>query len=642
MIVSIGYSTCHWCHVMEHDSFENEEVAALMNDHFIPVKVDREERPDIDSVYMQAVQLMTGKGGWPLNCITLPDGKPLYGGTFFPRMQWINVLKQISDLWKFEPKRCRQYANELIAGIRKTELISKNISSETDISEKVIHEMYKAFESSFDSENGGYSRAPKFPMPDNLKFFLRYFIHSQNETCRDHVLLTLDKMAMGGLYDHLAGGFARYSTDLEWKVPHFEKMLYDNAQLIDVYADAFKLTGKLFYKEVVRQTMSFIEENLTDENGGFYSALDADTEGEEGKFYVWNEKEIENALQEDATLFKEAYSINKDGFWEEEKYILLRKKSFIELAEKCNLKVEQVEEKLNECRRKLLLIRNKRTAPGLDNKLILAWNSMMIHACCKAYDVLNDKKLIEMAERTFTFIQENLKSVNGRLLHSSHPDIISKAKPANNVQAFADDYSFYIRACIGLFSVTLNSIYFEEAIKTFHTADELFTDPDTGLLFYTASGSETLITRRVETEDNVIASSNSVFAESLFILSRLTGNAEWEERCKRMLAQVVQFMPRYPSAFANWGNVLMNIVFSHGEVIVTGPAADELVKQFKKQFQPYAIIFGLKEKNDSIPAFKNRFVNSESRIYVCSGNVCHAPVTDFQTANNLIIESLKR
>jgi uncharacterized protein YyaL (SSP411 family) len=324
VLVSIGYSACHWCHVMEHECFENEELAAYMNQHFVCIKVDREERPDIDQIYMTAVQLMTQRGGWPLNCFTLPDGRPIYGGTYFPKDQWMNVLKSLVYTQEKDPERVLEYAAQLEEGVAKSELIAVPSPVEKWSDEK-LHEMLVRWSRSFDSLEGGPTKAPKFPLPNNYLFLLEFARYFQDEKVKNHVELTLDKMLQGGIYDQIGGGFARYSVDMLWKVPHFEKMLYDNGQLIQLYSEAYRFFKKDSYKDLVYQTVAWLQREMQDESGAFYSALDADTEGEEGKFYCWSKEELQQLLDEDFEWVKDYYNVNQRGYWEEEKYIGLLK-----------------------------------------------------------------------------------------------------------------------------------------------------------------------------------------------------------------------------------------------------------------------------------------------------------------------------
>jgi len=352
ILISVGYSACHWCHVMEHESFEDETVAKIMNDYFVCIKVDREERPDIDQVYMMAVQLMTGQGGWPLNCFALPDGRPIYGGTYFPKKNWINILLNLVDLQKEQPDKMEDYANQLTQGLKLAELIKVN-TNETDFKKELIINCYNNWKERFDNVDGGPNKAPKFPLPNNYQFFLRLSTdpsptlpEGERVDLLEHINLTLTKMAYGGIYDQIGGGFARYSVDHYWKVPHFEKMLYDNAQLVSLYCEAYAVTKNSLYKNVVYETLEFIERELTAPNGGFYSALDADSEGIEGKYYVWTKEELQNILKDDFNLFADYYNINKLGLWEHDNYILLRNVDDHIIAEEHNISIEELQNKI--------------------------------------------------------------------------------------------------------------------------------------------------------------------------------------------------------------------------------------------------------------------------------------------------------
>jgi uncharacterized protein YyaL (SSP411 family) len=625
MIVSIGYSTCHWCHVMEHDSFENEEVAALMNEHFIPVKVDREERPDLDSVYMQSVQLMTGRGGWPLNCITLPDGKPLFGGTFFPRQQWMEILKQVSNLWQYEPERCRMYADQLIAGLKKTELIKRpeNPWQPRQIIETMIRQMLP----SFDRVHGGFSRTPKFPMPAILSFLLRYAFHTGHQQVLDHVMLTLDKMACGGIYDHLGGGFARYSTDAEWKVPHFEKMLYDNAQLVSLYASAYAYTGRDLYRQITEETIRFVTTELLSPEGGFYSALDADSEGQEGKFYIWTLEELKEVLGEDYSLFSEAFYLDEKGHWEDGNYVLVKRGNAPDLKKQHEGPQYEINQRLHAVRQKLLERRNRRIRPARDDKFILCWNALMMTACCDAYRFLGNPDYLKLAINNFLFIEHHLVSKNSTLLHSTHPEIIAGDKKNHSPVAFADDYAAYALACLKLFTITSEELYLKRSLELCRQADELFTDVDTGLLFYTSIHSESLIVRRTETEDNVIPSSNSMYAHLLFNLGHLTGQAEWERRAIQMCRWVESYMVAYPSGFAQWGSLVLNKAFPFFELVITGSQATDELSALMRLYQPDVLLCAT-EKYSDIEIFRNRVQPDKLKFYLCMDHQCFQPVED--------------
>lgn len=403
VLISVGYSACHWCHVMEHESFEDEEVAALMNKFFINVKVDREERPDVDQVYMTAVQLMTQQGGWPLNCFTTPDGRPIHGGTYFPKDQWMHILRSLQYTFTNEPGKVEEYAKNVHEGVVASELIDAPQKME-DFSETKLTELVQRWSRSFDRQEGGNSRAPKFPLPSNLEFLLDYGIRTDHESVLKHVELTLDKMAMGGIYDQIGGGFARYSVDMLWKVPHFEKMLYDNGQLLNVYSKAYRALKKPLYKRIVDQTIMWLEREMMDGSGAFYSALDADSEGVEGKFYVWKEDELEEVLGADFAWVKDFYEVNQRGYWEEENYILLRTKSDMEFARSQGWSSEEFEQKIKVVNQQLLDHRSHRIRPGLDDKCLTSWNAMTIKGLCEAYKVFGEEEYLLLALKSARWI----------------------------------------------------------------------------------------------------------------------------------------------------------------------------------------------------------------------------------------------
>ena len=414
VLVSIGYSACHWCHVMEHECFEDEEVAALMNKLFINVKVDREERPDVDQVYMTAVQLMTQRGGWPLNCFTLPDGRPIYGGTYYPKEQWMHILKSLHHTYENEREKVNEYAANLHEGIISSELITSYTADPMFSGEK-LHEMMLRWSKSFDREHGGDSKAPKFPLPSNYEFLIDYALNSGDQKVMTHVENSLDCIAMGGIYDQIGGGFSRYSVDLLWKVPHFEKMLYDNGQLVSLFTKAYKVFRKPLYKRIVHQTIEWLEREMTDDSGAFYSALDADSEGVEGKFYVWTVEELERVLQDDFLWVKELYEVNQKGHWEDGNYILLRRQSDDEFCQHMNWDAERLEFELSRINSLLFSERTSRIRPGLDDKCLTSWNAMMLKGLCDAYTVFREDYAIanfgDDASKMFFFTDRNSKLI---------------------------------------------------------------------------------------------------------------------------------------------------------------------------------------------------------------------------------------
>jgi hypothetical protein len=626
LLISIGYSACHWCHVMEHESFENEEVADLMNAHFINVKVDREERPDIDQVYMHAVQLMTGRGGWPLNCIALPDGRPIYGGTYFNKDQWLNVLNQLSDFYKTQPLKCEEYAAELTNGVQKTESII-NVTDDLDFNTEHLNSSYDIFKKQFDNYEGGPNRAPKFPMPCNYIFLLRHFFHTKDAHCLKHVLLTLRKLAYGGIYDQLGGGFARYSTDTKWKVPHFEKMLYDNAQLISLYSEAYHLTKEVLFKDVVYETIAFISRELTAPEGSFYSALDADSEGIEGKYYIWTKNELLEILNDDTTLFFDYYNVNETGYWEHDSYILLRSTSDDALAQQYNLSLAALKLKIKSLKDKLLQIREKRIRPGLDDKQLTSWNALMLKALVDAYLVFAEPSFLKMALENAAHIETKIIKSDGGLWHNY------KAGKAN-INGFLEDYSFVIDAFLALYKATSDEGWLLKSKQLLSYCMNNFYDEKLSMFYFTSLKDDKLFSRKMEIQDNVIPSSNSAMAKNLFVIGHYFSDYEQINLSKQMLLNVKDDLLRFPSAYANWLQVLQYMVYNYYEVCFTGNDAANLFKEFSSSYNPNTLPCVSTGKSD-LPLMQNRHTD-KPLIYVCNDGSCLLPVTTTKAAFELI------
>ena len=410
MIISIGYAACHWCHVMERESFEDSTVAAVMNKNFVSVKVDREERPDVDQIYINAVQLMTGSAGWPLNVITLPDGRPIWGGTYFTKVNWIDAISQMQNLYEKDPQKLIDFATRLEEGIKGMDLVALN-TEDIDFANYPTASLISNWSKNFDKSYGGYDRAPKFMMPNANQFLLRYAVQNNNTELLNQLILTLDKMAYGGVYDNIGGGFSRYSTDVKWHVPHFEKMLYDNAQLVSLYSNAFMVTKNPHYQEVVEESLEFIAREMTNEEGAFYSSLDADSDNEhgeleEGAYYVFTKVELEELLANDFELFKEYYNINSFGKWEKDKYVLIRDKSDTEISEKFSITTEALQKKKKAWKAQLLAYRNERAKPRLDDKTLTSWNGLMLKAYVDAYKAFQKNEYLEAALKSAKFLDE--------------------------------------------------------------------------------------------------------------------------------------------------------------------------------------------------------------------------------------------
>ncbi|HEY4798563.1 MAG TPA: thioredoxin domain-containing protein, partial [Bacteroidia bacterium] len=612
---------CHWCHVMEHESFEDEEVAQAMNENFVCIKVDREERPDVDGVYMTAVQIMTGSGGWPLNCFTLPDGRPVYGGTYFPKSKWMEVLGTLANYFKNEPGKVLEYAEELTSAVKTSELIPP-YTEKKEFSEEVLKACYENWQKRFDNNEGGPSRVPKFPLPNNYQFLLRYSQHLndwEKNNLLKHVNLTLTKMAFGGIYDQIGGGFARYSTDGYWKVPHFEKMLYDNAQLVSLYSEAYQLTKNDLYKEIVYETLAFIKRELTSPEGAFYSALDADSEGEEGKYYVWNKEELRNILGESFNLFADYFNVNEIGYWEDENHILLRKKQDKEIAKKFSFSDEELKKKISELKKIALTEREKRIRPGLDNKILTSWNSMMIKGYCDAYSAFHEKEFLDSALKNADYILKNHSREDGGLFH------------AKGVNGFLEDYCFAIEAFIRLYQNTFDEMWLRKAKALADYCLKHFYDESSGMFFFTSDLDSQLITRKMEVQDNVIPSSNSSMAKSLFCLGKYFDAEDYLKTTEKMLKQVQENIPVYGTAYSNWAMLMLHFLFPFHEIAIVGNSVDEKRKSLAEHFIPNAIFVGSKNKSE-LPLLQDKFVDGKTLIYICKNKTCKLPTENISEA----------
>jgi len=630
ILVSIGYSACHWCHVMEHESFENEEVAAIMNQHFINVKVDREERPDIDMVYMGAVQLMTGQGGWPLNCFALPDGRPVYGGTYFPKNQWVNVLTNIANLYKTNPEKVFEYAENLTEGLLNLENPKEH--SETLFEMDSLRKSVNKWKQVFDEENGGPNRSPKFPLPNNYLFLLQYNYFETNSSIKKHIDTTLTKMAYGGIYDQIGGGFARYSTDMIWKVPHFEKMLYDNAQLINLYTQAYKQTPNELYKDIVYETIAFIKRELCNAEFGFYSALDADSEGVEGKFYVWQKEELESLLHPNFDVFADYYNVNELGYWEDDNYVLMRNEDDAIIAAKHSLSVSELKNKVNDCKEILLKERNKRTRPGLDHKILASWNGLTCKALAEAYLVFEDESIKELALNNANYLLKNYCIGNGNLLRVINNN--------TSINGFLDDYAFVIDAFISVYLITADFIWLGKSVELTNYAISNFYDVTTKTIYYTDKTKEKLIVRKAEWSDNVIPASSSQMAINLNTLSVYFDDSKYKQIAEELLKSVIKEIKQYGAGYSNWAILLLKKVKPQTEVVIVGKNVNEKLLSLYKHTPPN-VIFALSSEPSDLAIFKNRYENGKTNLFICKNYSCLLPTENINEALKLIEENNK-
>ncbi|MGN8070477.1 thioredoxin domain-containing protein [Mucilaginibacter sp. 22184] len=621
ILVSIGYSACHWCHVMEHESFEDEAVAAVMNEYFVCIKVDREERPDVDQIYMSAVQLMSGRGGWPLNCICLPDQRPIYGGTYFRKNDWTSLLFNLADFYKQKPEEAEEYAVRLTEGIQNYESV-QFVAEQPEYTKADLELIGDNWKRYFDQYEGGTGNAPKFPMPNNWLLLMRYAHLMKDEEVAAQVKLTLHKMAFGGIYDHIGGGFARYSVDGRWHVPHFEKMLYDNAQLISLYAEAYTWSPDALYEQVVDEIIAFSTRELASPESGFYSALDADSEGVEGKFYIFTQKEIEEILgEDDAELFCIYYHITDDGNWEEEhSNVLFRRESDEDLAEKLGLGVDDLLLQIKASRKKVFEVRRHRVRPGLDNKILASWNGLLLKGLCQAYRAFNNPKYLELALQNAGFISANLISQNSRISRVYNVNTTGEASVA-----FLDDYANIIDGFIALYEVTFDEQWLQQAKKLTDAAIEHYYDEINGIFFYTADDDEQLIARKSEIMDGVTPASNSAMAINLKKLGLLFDNESYAAVSAQLLRNIMPQLAKYGTAYSNWTLLLLDEVFGIYEVAITGNEAETVRKEIENNYIPNKIILG--GKKGSLPLLQDKFGQS-TQIFVCKDKTCGLPANN--------------
>jgi len=629
IIISIGYSACHWCHVMEHESFEDDEVADVMNAHFISIKVDREERPDVDAVYMKAIQIMTGRGGWPLNVVTLPDGRPVWGGTYFRKQDWIQTLSQLQEIYLSAPEKMIDYAEKLHQGIQSIGIIQNEnpnvIPSAVELQEQILA-LVEKWKKSFDLEFGGMASSPKFMMPNNYHFLMRYAHQKKDNALLEFVNLTLTRMAFGGVFDTVDGGFSRYSVDNKWHVPHFEKMLYDNGQLVSLYSDAYKLTSNPLYKEVIEKTLSFIERELMNEDGGFYCALDADSLNaenhlEEGAFYVWKIPELKNIIGEDFDLFSQVFNINTFGLWEDGNYVLIQNQSLEDIAKDNEISLSELESKKKIWEQKLYIKREKRSKPRLDNKCLTSWNAIMLKGCVDAYKALEDGNYLELALQNANFIIKNLWSSEGNLFHNYK-------NQKSTINGYLEDYCWVIAAFMSLYEVTFDEKWLLNAKQLTDYSLKHFFDEKTGFFAFTSNLDEALITTHFETEDNVIPASNSVMGKNLFQLGIYFENSYYEKVSQRMLHNIMPGVD-YPSAYSNWMDLALNYSEENKELAICGNLALEYSTKINSFYFPNLILAGT-EKTSYLPFLKNRFNENEMLFYLCQNKTCTQPTKDFE------------
>ena len=617
LLISIGYATCHWCHVMEKECFENELVAKVMNEHFICIKIDREERPDVDQLYMDALQLMTGQGGWPLNIVALPDGKPIWGGTYFPQKKWIEALYKIADLYKNQIDKVTEYAVNLTNGIKQLSLVP-NEKNTVPYSLPELEAAFFTLEKHFDVIDGGMDRVPKFPMPDNYTFLLNYNALTNTKSAYEQVELTLTKMALGGIYDQLAGGFSRYSVDGLWKVPHFEKMLYDNALLLGLYADAYRANKKSLYKNIIEQTINWLQTEMRHSLPAYFSGIDADSEGVEGKFYVWTKDDFLEVITEDKFLLYSYWQLEEKGAWEDGNNILMPIDDVHEFCVEHNITEEELAHKVASAKQKLLAKRNLRPRPSLDDKVLLSWNALLIKAYCKCYQALNDESVLLEAEAMAAFIQKNMQNNKQELLRTWKN---GQAK----IDAFLEDYAYYIDALIILFETTGKVGYLDQANSLIKQVEDNFSTKENALFYFSKSSNSSLVATKIDYQDNVMPSANSVMAHNYFMLGKILSNNNYLQKSKLMLDVVLMSAKKNPGFYSNWLSLYAKFISNFTELVIIGPKHLEAAKEQWKQFLPFQIL--IHNTNDiGIELTKNRESAVVTMIYKCANGSCSLPI----------------
>lgn len=629
IILSIGYSACHWCHVMERESFENEQIAGLMNQYYVCIKVDREERPDIDQLYMDAVQAMGLQGGWPLNVILTPDAKPFYGGTYFPPQRWATLLQRIYEAFIGDRDKLEESAEGFAVSLNRSEYEKYGLGGDTfQLKEEHYRHMFTHLAQTFDLERGGMNRAPKFPMPCLWQFLLRYGFLFKDNVALDQVHNTLKKMALGGIYDQIGGGFARYSTDAQWFAPHFEKMLYDNGQLVSLYSEAYQLCKEPLYKEVVYDTIDFLKRELTSPEDAFYSALDADSEGEEGKFYVWTYEEIEKLALPEKHWFVLYYNIRPEGTWEHGRNIFFREGDSQQFSAEHGLDANDFSKWEKSWKSILLKEREKKERPGLDDKVLASWNGLMLNGLVDAYRVFDEPSFLDLALRNAAFLESEL-IMEGKVWHSYKN---GEAK----IEGYLEDYATLIQAFTNLYQATFEEKWLYLAQTLLDTCVQLFWDEKEGLFYFTSSESEKLIARKKELFDNVIPASNSIMAGNLLTLGHLLSHTSYKEAGQGMVENVQNLLSREPNYLANWSTVSLLLYKPMYEVAISGPEAFQFRKELDQHYFPNKVVVGSTEEI-TLELLQNRgAINGKTAIYVCQNQTCQLPVTKVKEAVELL------
>jgi hypothetical protein len=645
ILLSVGYSACHWCHVMAHECFENEEIAGLMNQWFVSIKVDREERPDVDSVYMTAVQSLTGQGGWPMTVFMTPDGRPFYAGTYFPPEDAFNrpgfprIMHAIRHAWDEERESLLTSAERVAGHLRHATQMAGG--DPVEVTPEMPRGAVDRFLEAFDTAWGGFGGAPKFPSPGNLEFLLAYHARSvadgaEQPQALEMALHTLRQMAAGGMYDHLGGGFARYSVDAQWLVPHFEKMLYDNAQLSRVYLHALQVTGDPFFGRIARETLDYLAREMLDAEGGFYAAQDADSEGVEGKFFVWTVAEVERALGDDAALFSAHYGVTPEGNFEDPHHpelagrnVLTTRRAVAEVAAEFGLTPDQAEAKLAAALAKLLAERETRVRPGLDDKVLTSWNGLALAAFAEAARVLGDERYRAIAGRNAAFVRENLWR-DGRLLHTYKAGVAK-------VDGLLEDYAYYGLGLVELFKLTGDMAHLDWARDLFEAILVRFRDPEHGGFFETPDDGETLLLRQKQFFDAATPGGNGAVALLALWLGRYCSRPDWEAVAGEVLGQIAEHLHAAPTGVGSLWQTVEFMLSPHRELVIVGEAVERLPleREASRRYLPWLVLAPTAD-GDGLPMFEDRAPAGPALAYLCENMTCKMPAaTPEQLASQL-------
>ncbi len=629
LIVSIGYSACHWCHVMEHESFEDEKVAEFMNTYFISIKVDREERPDIDNLYMNACHLTSGNGGWPLNAIAFPDGRPIFAGTYFPKANWLHLLSHFVKLAINEPDKLYQQANQIEEGLKMMDNIYKPINEPKEFTSNILDDIWRHWLPKIDFTWGGRAGAPKFMMPNNLIYLLKYYSFSKEDRALEAINISLKKMALGGINDHIGGGFSRYSTDAIWKVPHFEKMLYDNAQLLSAYSIAYKNQNNELYLETIESIYNFLMTELKDISGGFYAALDADSEGIEGKFYIWSFADFMRITKNDK-LLATYYSVTEEGNWEDGHNILFRTETDDIFCKKNNLTQGDWKENVIAQNRLLLNERNTRIRPGLDDKILLNWNALLVNGLIEAFRATKNEKYLNEAISLGKFLLNTFLNSDGSINRT-----FKNGK--SSIAGLLIDYVTFADALFNLYQITFDEQFIKQTTQLLEYIILHFHDKKSSLFFFTADNQSTIITRGLETSDNVIPAANSILANLLFRFGKMTYNEAYIRMAKNMVSIFVEDIIKNGSFFSNWAILLADLVDEPFEICIVGNEAINFNHTLQQYNLPNALFAGASQYS-TLPFLEDKQVSmNETFIYICKNKACFAPTNNLEGAIKIIL-----